>query len=177
MMRRPRRSLPATLVALVVLAGAALVATSCIQVLLGRRPLLPWHTVARAGASLTWTAGPVVVLAIVAAGLGLVLVAAALLPGRATVLALVSSPTNTRAGIARNSLRRDLASTAGQADGITAARISVTRRRIRAQVRAAGGTSSELGEHVHRLLTQRLDALALAHRPRLRVRVHADRRS
>lgn len=177
MIRRPRRSLPATLVALLLLAAAVLVALSCVQVLLGRPSLIPLATLAGVGASLTWNTPVVIAGGVIAGVLGLLLLAAAVLPGRPTVLALSGSSAGTSSGVTRRSLCRDLVSTVRSADGITATRISVKRGRIRAMVHAPGGENTELDEQVRGLLTNRLAEIALAHRPRMRVRVRAERRS
>ena len=52
MTRRSARTLPATLVALAVLAGAVAVAVSCVQRLLGRAPWLPFGELTAAAAGL-----------------------------------------------------------------------------------------------------------------------------
>ena len=67
MIRRPRRSLPAILLALVLLAAAVLVAVSCIQLLLHQNPLIPFGAVAAFGASLRWNAPITIVVGVVAA--------------------------------------------------------------------------------------------------------------
>ena len=67
MIRRSRRTLPGALTALVLLAVGALVATSAIQVLLGRTPLLAVDTVTGALGRTTWQAPAVLVAAGVAA--------------------------------------------------------------------------------------------------------------
>ena len=88
MIRRPRRSLPAALLALVLLAAAVLVALSCIQLLLHQNPLIPFDALAEYAANLRWNDPVSIAAGVVAAVLGLILLAAALLPGKPTVLPL-----------------------------------------------------------------------------------------
>jgi hypothetical protein len=176
MIRRPRRSLPAILLALVLLAAAVLVAISCIQLLLHQNPLIRFGTLAAFGASLRWNAPITIVVGVVAAVLGLILLAAGLLPGKPTVLPL-SDGGRTSAGVSRRSLRRDLTTAAASADGVRSAAVRVRRGRVVATVRTLATDTAGVAEQVRSLLDERLTAIALARRPRLRIRVSPDRRS
>jgi hypothetical protein len=99
MTRRSRRSLPATLVALVVVAACVLVTISSIQVLAGRRPLIPFADLARYGEHLHWDTTVVLAAGAAAAGAGLVLLLAGLWPGKPAVLPL--APAEPPAGSGR----------------------------------------------------------------------------
>jgi hypothetical protein len=176
MIRRPRRSLPVILLALVLLAAAVLVAISCIQLLLHQNPLIPFGALAAFGASLRWNAPITIVVGVVAAALGLILLAAGLLPGKPTVLPL-SNNGRTSAGVSRRSLRRDLTTAAASADGVRSAAVRVRRGRVVATVRTPAADTAGVAEQVRTLLDERLTAIALARRPRLRIRVSPDRRS
>jgi hypothetical protein len=175
MIRRPRRSLPSTLLALVLLATAAVVALSCIQLLRHQAPLIPFAALASFGAGLRWDAPITLLAGAVAAVLGLLLLAAAVLPGRPTVLPLAGRDDHTSAGVSRRSLRRDLTSTVVGVDGVSSAAVRVRRARIVATVRTPAADTSDLTEQIRRQLDERLTDIALARRPRLRVRVSSDR--
>lgn len=175
MIRRPRRSLPATLLALVLLAAAVLVALSCIQLLRHQAPLIPFAALAAFGASLRWNAPITLLAGAVAAALGLLLLAAALLPGKPTVLPLAGRDDHTSAGVSRRSLGRDLTTTAAGVEGISFATIRVRRARIVATVRSDAADTSGVSEQVRSRLDQRLTDIALDRRPRLRIRVSSRR--
>jgi hypothetical protein len=175
MIRRPRRSLPSTLLALVLLAAAALVALSCIQLLRDQAPLIPFAALAAFGAGLHWHSPITLLAGAVAAVLGLLLLAAALLPGRPTVLPLAGRDDHMSAGVSRRSLRRDLTSTVIGVDGVSSAAVRVRRARIVAAVRTPAADASDLTEQVRQRLDERLTDIALARRPRLRIRVSPNR--
>jgi hypothetical protein len=175
MIRRPRRSLPATLLALVLLAAAVLVAISCIQLLRHQAPLIPFAAIAAFGAGLRWNSPITLLAGAVAAVLGLLLLAAAVLPGRPTVLPLAGRDDHTSAGVSRRSLRRDLSSAAAGADGVSSAAVRVRRARIVATVRTPAADASDVAEQVRSRLDERLTDISLARRPRLRIRVRSHR--
>ncbi|HEX4247706.1 MAG TPA: DUF6286 domain-containing protein [Pseudonocardia sp.] len=170
MIRRHRRVLPASLVALAGLAIAGLTATSCVQLLLHRPPVLPFAAVARLGASLTWAHPLVMAAGAVLAGLGVVLLAAAALPGSPTVLPLQPGR-DIDTGATRASLVHTLCGTAADVDGVDRARLRIGRK-IRATVRTPLRDAADLAGQVEAALDRRLDDIALAHRPPVRVRVH-----
>jgi len=90
MIRRPRRSIPATIVAAVILAVCVLVIVAVAQTLLGRTPYLSGSQLLAVSSSQHWNSTATVAAAIVLAVLGLILLLAALRPGKPTVLPLVS---------------------------------------------------------------------------------------
>ena len=87
MIRRPRRSVAASLVALVLLAVCVLLAVAVVQQLLGQQPVLPFTDLNALAAGLTGADVAFLVLSGVLALAGLVLVLVALRPeiGRAHV--------------------------------------------------------------------------------------------
>lgn len=177
MIRRPRRSVPATLVALVVLAAAALVATATIQHLLGHTPVVSVDTVAGAVVGRSWDDSVVTAAGAASAVLGLVLLAAALLPGTPTVIPLSGAGGRTDAGMYRRTLRKDLTTTAAAADGVSSAALKVGRRRITGTVRSPAKDTDGVGEQVRSLLAERLADIAPARHPRVRIKVTTERSS
>ncbi len=176
MIRRPRRTLPALLVALGLLAAAVLTAISCIQLLLGQPPLLPFAELARTASGLSWHQPVVLAGAAVITLLGLMLLAAALVPGTPTVLPLAPVADQPEAGVTRPSLSRSLANAAAAVDGIDHAQVRVRDWRVTATVRTPLG-SPGLDEQVRSALAERLDDIAPARHPRIRVRLSAARSS
>ncbi|MDD7939126.1 DUF6286 domain-containing protein [Actinomycetospora lutea] len=179
MIRRSRRTLPAALTALVLLAAGALVATSAIQVLLGRTPLLPVDTVTDVLGRTTWQAPAVLVAAGVAAALGLVLIVAGLWPGRTHVLPLLADPAVPElvaAGWHRHDLAARLRHRALGVEGVERATARVRRRSVRVAARTHRSSTPGLREAVATAVGTDLDTLGLARRPRLRVTVTSDRK-
>jgi hypothetical protein len=86
MRRRPRRSLPAAIVALVALGVCVVVAITEIEHLAQRPRLIPFPTLATYGQHLTFSDTPVIIAGAVAAGAGLILAGCGLVPGKHTVL-------------------------------------------------------------------------------------------
>lgn len=175
MIRRPRRTVPATIVGVVLLALAVVVAVSCIQLIVGSPPLVPLGTVAGLGRGVSWNAPVVLAGGAVLALIGLVLLACAILPGTPKVLALASTNDHTDAGVARHSLGRDLASHARSADGITDAHVTVGARSVKVNARTLLGDRSGLSERVRDAVTERLEDINLARRPRVRVTITPER--
>lgn len=190
MIRHPRRSTPATVVALVILTCCVLVAVSCIQQLTGHPPVVPWAQLADYGRRLHWHDAPVLTAAGVAAGLGVVLLACAVLPGTPTVLPLAAdhettTPVDTGndraggtvdAGLTRRSVQHALRRVAADADGVTGASVRANHRTVVATVRSPGRDRTEVGDLTSQQLQRRLDLLGLARRPRLRVHVRTKQR-
>jgi len=177
MIRRPRRSLPALLVALGLLAAAVLTAISCIQLLLGQPPLLPFAELARTASGLSWHQPVVLAGAAVITLLGLMLLAAALVPGTPTVLPLAPVADQPETGVTRPSLSRSLANAAAAVDGVDHAQVRVRDRRVTATVRTPLQDSPGLDEQVRAALAERLDDIAPARHPQIRVRLSTARSS
>lgn len=175
MIRRPRRTVPATIVGLVLLAVSLGVAISCIQLIAGSPPLIPFTSLGELGRNATWNDPAVLADGTVLAVVGLVLLACAVLPGTPQVLALAPGNEHTAAGVARHSLARDLATRAGHADGITSARVTVRTRVVKVVAHTPLRDRSGLTERVREVLTERLDDINLAQPPRLRITLAPDR--
>lgn len=175
MTRRPRRTVPATIVGLILLVVAVVVAVSCIQLIAGSPPLVPFGTLGELAHETTWNDPAVLGTGGILFLVGLVLLACGLLPGRPLVLALAPGDDHTTAGISRRSLAWDLESHARRADGITDARVRVGARTVTVNVRTPFRDQSGLPERIRELVTERLDDINLARPARLRVTVTTDR--
>jgi Family of unknown function (DUF6286) len=175
MIRRPRRTVPAVLVGAVLLAAAVVLAISCVQLIVGRIPLVPFGTIAQLAADTTLSNPVVVIGGATLAMVGLVLLLCALLPGTPQVLALASINDHTDAGVTRHSLARDLTSHARRTDGITDARVTVGARTITVNARTPLRDRSGLSERVREQVTARLDYVNLARPTRVRVTITPDR--
>ncbi|HVV07742.1 DUF6286 domain-containing protein [Amycolatopsis sp.] len=174
MIRRPRRSLAATLVALVGLALCALVATSAIQLLVHQKPVLDYHAAATRLHDLHWNELPVVIAGAVLAALGLVLLLTAVLPGRALVLPLqggggTSAPLDS--GAARRGMTNTLRAAAESIDGVGSAKLKLGRRKLKARITPDRLAGDELGRQVTAALDEQLDRIAPARRPATRVKI------
>jgi uncharacterized protein DUF6286 len=175
MIRRPRRTVPATIVGLTFLVAAVVVAISCIQLIAGSPPLVAFSTLAELGRDMTWKDPRILAAGGILSSIGLVLLACGLLPGRPQVLALAPGDDHTTAGISRRSLAGDLTTHARRADGITGARVRVGARTVTVNARTPLRDRSGLTERVRELVTERLDDINLARPARLRVTVTSDR--
>lgn len=177
MIRRPRRSPAAGLVALVVLAGCVLVAVSCVQLLLGRPPVIPFADLGAVAAGSS-ARDPLFLVASGALALvGLVLLLVAIRPGTPTVLALgpregaPEGDTAVDTGITRHSLDRALSDAAAGVDGVVKAGARSRGRRATVTARASHGERRELREQVRSAVTERLAAIGPARMPRVTVTV------
>lgn len=200
MTRRPRRSLPATLVALVVLVGCVLMTLSSIQVLAGQRPLVPFADLARDGEHLHWNASAVIAAGAAAAGVGLVLLAAGLWPGKPTVLPLAPAdpPGDSElagdgqapgdgeqcvtwwpsdAGVTRRGLSTALRTTLAGTAEVSKPKVRVRRRRIIGKARTESHDTTTVHGRAAAELDRAVATVRLHHPPRLRVHVSRARRS
>jgi hypothetical protein len=176
--RRPRRTLPATIVALVVLAICVLVVVAVVQDLLGQTPFLGLDQLLAVTSTQHWNSAATVAAAVVAAVIGLVLLLLAIRPGPATVLPLARYEIDGRpgadAGVRRATLAKDLATTAEAVAGVSRAEVTARRRRVTATVRVAAAEPAAVPGHVRERLEARLTEIGPAPRPRVRVRARAD---
>ena len=172
---RPRRVIPAVMVAAVLAAAAILAATEVISTLAGHPAhVLPVAWLARAGRDVHWDDPAALATAAVACALGIVLIAGALVPGRSRMIALDSGDPQTVTGITRAGLRRYLAAAATGVDGIARARVRLGRRRVRVQAASPLRDARGLSGLVEQAVTGRLEQLSPL-RP-LRVRATVRRR-
>ncbi|GHE81869.1 hypothetical protein GCM10017786_10570 [Amycolatopsis deserti] len=174
MTRRSRRSLAATLVALIGVIGCVLVATSAVQLLLGERPVLDYDAVAAWLHATRWEALPVAIGGGLLAAVGLVVLLAAVLPGRALVLPLSGGSSRVvKAGASRRSITGSLRSAAESADGVESAKVRLRRGSVTAKVRGGRLAADDVATQVRQAMEDQLDRIAPARRPRVKVRVRS----
>jgi hypothetical protein len=173
--RRSARVLPAVLTAAVLLAAAAGVAVAGVQVLLGQAPWFPLDTAVDAAAALRLGSPEVLVGAGVVALVGLLLVAAAVVPGAPTVLPVAAGDRPLRVGATRRGVRASLHAVVGGVDGVERAGLRVRGRSVTARVGTPFADSATVAARVRQALEDRLDELDLARRPRVRVRATTTR--
>ncbi|MEC3975644.1 DUF6286 domain-containing protein [Amycolatopsis sp. H20-H5] len=175
MIRRPRRSTPSALVALVLLAACAFVAVVLIQRLIGERPWLSYETAASRVHATAWQDLPVLIGGGAAVVIGLLLLFAAILPGRPTVLPLVSGADHVDTGATRTSLRTSLRGAVASVDGVSSAKVKLGRKKVVAKVGTNRTTTDGMADAVREAVGKRLDEVAPLTRPRVRVRVSSAR--
>lgn len=178
MTRHPRRTVPATIVAVVLLAVCAAVATAVIQSLIGRTPFITLDRLLAVTSSQQWNSAPVVTTAIVVAVVGLVLLLVAIRPGRPIVLPLARQEgadgnPGADAGVRRATLTKDLSAAASTVSGVESVSVDARPRRVIAQVQTAG-TAEDVPGAVRERLTERLADIAPARMPAVRVKVRRD---
>ncbi|MEW1723316.1 DUF6286 domain-containing protein [Streptomyces sp. NPDC093109] len=178
MKRRPRRALPAALTALALLAGCTVVAVVAVQMIAGRPEWISYHAVADALHATRWTDPAPAVAGAVTALAGLLMVGAAVLPGRPAVLPLAGDPDAPDvldAGASRRGLRGTLRTAAAGVDGVSRVRVTLRRRRIAARVRTDRTNTEGLADAVRTALEQRLDRIGPADRPAVKVTLRTTR--
>ncbi|MFI7120310.1 DUF6286 domain-containing protein [Amycolatopsis sp. NPDC049868] len=172
MKRRPRRSVPAVLVALVVLAGCVLAAAVAVQTIVGEKPWISYGAVASALHDIRWNDPLPAIAGGVVALLGLLLLVSAMVPGRPTVLPLEGGPDS---GASRRSYRSTLRTAASTVDGVSAAKLKVKRRAIVSVVTTGRTNTAGLADAVRTAIERRLAQIGPASVPAVRVRVKATR--
>ena len=175
MTRLPRRTVPALVVALLLLVASVVVGVSCVQMIAGIPPLLAFDAIGRTAASSTLADPTVLAAGGLLAVAGMVLLLCALLPGTPQVLPLAARKGGAVAGVARHGLARDLAVHARRTDGITTARVTVGARIVRVTAGTPLRDHSGLADKVRSAVDTRLADVELARIPRLRVHVVHDR--
>lgn len=175
MKRRPRRSTPAVLTALVLLAACALVAVVAIQMIIGEPGWVDYRSVASTLHGMHWNdlgtllAGGVLALA------GLLMLLAATLPGPAMVLPLSGDLVGMDSGVTRRSLRSTLRVAASTVDGVSAVKLRLGRRKVAAVVRTNRTNTTGLNDAVRAAIEHRLDQINPADRPIPTVKVQTIR--
>ncbi|SDG71121.1 MULTISPECIES: DUF6286 domain-containing protein [Lentzea] len=179
MKRLPRRSTPAVLVALTVLAACVLAAVVSVQTLLGQDPWVDPRAVFAAVHDTRWEDPVVALTAAVCVVLGAGLLLCAVLPGNPVVLPLRDDDPDTRStmdsGVTRRSLRNVLRTAASSVDGVTAARLTLGRRTITTTVSTDRTITDGLAAAVRGAVENRLDRIRPAIRPAVVVHVKARR--
>ena len=156
---------------MIVLAAMVLLTVSCVQLLQGRPPLLPFDAVAAQASALSLDAVPVLIGGGVLVVLGLVLLLCAWLPGTPDVFPLTDRPGRVIAGVTRRTLRTDLNAAAAGIDGISGATTTVTPGRVRATARTELHDTTGLADQVRAAVGERLAAVGLQRPPRIAVRI------
>ena len=172
MIRRPRRVIPSSIVAAILLALMVLVIASCVQVLLGQAPVIPFGSLATRGSELTWADLPVLIGGGVLGALGVILLVCAWLPGAPNVLSLAAVGAGTQAGATRRSVRTAVVRAARRVDGVSRATASVSPGRVRATVSTPLREAGDLPDQVRSAVGEQLTTIALERSPTIRVRVH-----
>lgn len=168
---------------LVALALLALCVVTIIEVILAALHHAPavvaWPTWDRWARTTAWDRVVVTTWSIVVGVVGLALLLAELAPPRTKRLRLVSDDPATDAAITRRGLADAALAAALDVDGVSDARVKARARRLRLRAIAAAHeteAAQALAEPVSAAVAARLDALGLAHRPRVAVQVEAGRR-
>ncbi|MFI1912420.1 DUF6286 domain-containing protein [Nocardia sp. NPDC020380] len=183
MIRRPRRAVPAVLVAVALFAVCLLTVISLIQKLTGDRQLVSYDSVATRLHDTWWTDGAVLAAGVVAIVVGLILLVLALLPGRPVVVPLAELD-GTAAGVTRRSVRSTLVHEVNALPGIDSRRIRLGRKNIRVKATsvhptiAVESTTAEVRSAevvVGEAVSQALARIGVAG-PEVRTRVRAVRK-
>jgi copper chaperone CopZ len=174
---RPQRRLPAVVAAVVVAAAGALACAEAIS-RIADRPLglIPLDAAADTLQALTWDTPQALAGAAALAVVGLVLIAAAVLPGRGGYVALTTSDPEVVVGMSTTGLRRALAAAVGEVDGVSGARVTLRRRRAKVVADTRVRADPQLRDAVRAAAEQAVDHLAPAHRIKVRARVRYGRR-
>ncbi|WP_037370609.1 DUF6286 domain-containing protein [Amycolatopsis orientalis] len=174
MKRRTRRSFPASVTAVVVLAVCVLAAVAAIQRLTGHQPWLDYRAVAAAVHGAQWTDLVPALVSGAVAVLGLVLLWAALLPGKRRILPLTGTPDS---GADATGYRTALRTAAAEVDGVDRAQVATGARKIKVRVKTARTRTDGLADAVRAAVESRLDRISPVRRPAVSVRVRATRES
>ncbi|TGO05648.1 DUF6286 domain-containing protein [Serinibacter arcticus] len=175
--RRPSRGVPATLVALIVLAVSVLATTAAVT-RLASSDWPSWATgPARAVAQQSWGATPVIAAAVVGVVLGVVLLLAALVPGRRSGVPVDLSVTNAEVSevvITQRGVARLAAAAADEVDGVESVDVSVSTRLVRVEVVTASRSDVEsVRSAVQASVEDRLDVLGSGPVCEVRTRVRS----
>ncbi|WP_216899836.1 DUF6286 domain-containing protein [Nocardia alni] len=172
MRRRSRRTVPALALSLALLAGCAAVVLSLVQRLTSARQLLSYASASARLRVMTWDDRWVLVAGAGAVVVGLVLVALAILPGRAILLPLTGDD-QFAAGVGRRGLCGSLRAAAHSVEGVHSARIRLRRKNVRVTVRTGYAHSANLTETVRAAVDERIARIG----PRSALRVSVEART
>lgn len=167
---RSRRTLAASLVAAVLAIAATAGAIEVISYLVDRPSgLLPVDGLARVGRETRWEDPLVLIVAAVAGLIGLLLLALAVLPGRARVIPVAAGLDQVILALRPAALERHAAAAAEAVPGVEHAVASVRGRRLRVRVESWLRDPGDLADQVRQAVAERVDQLAPLRRPRLQV--------
>lgn len=170
----------APLLALVLLAAGVITAVEVVGVIIDRSRtagvLVPWPAWYRHFTSTGWDATGLRVAWIVIGVVGLLLLLAEVKRRRPAHLPLASDNT-TRMYVTRRSLRGAIARDALDVDGVAKAKVRLRRRRAVVRVHTRLADVPDVRDRVRARLDERLEALHLARRVRVRLKVKTDKES
>lgn len=169
---RPRRTVPAVIVAVLLAAAAVLVAIEILAELFGNPlGLLPVEDLARLGRETQWNDPLTFIVAILACLLGLLLLFLALWPGRVKASALSSGRPGVAVAITSSDLQRLATQAAESVSGVDRASASGGAGKLDVRADSPLHDAGDLGDQVQRAVSEQLDQLALLRPPRIRVNV------
>ncbi|WP_103342322.1 DUF6286 domain-containing protein [Amycolatopsis sp. CA-126428] len=172
MKRRPRRSVPATLTALVLLAGCVVVAAIAVQLILGQAPWADYHAIAAALHGTHWNQLAPALAGGAAAVFGSLMLLCGILPGKRTILPLAG---DLESGVSRRSYRSTLRAAASDVDGITGVKLKLKHRKVTVKVFTRRTGTTGLADAVREAISRRVDQIEPATRPAVKVKVQAVR--
>lgn len=173
--RRPSRTVPATVTALVLVLGGAALAWAGIAGLTGDTTLAEGSLTA--GSGLAWGSPALYAAVAVLTVLGLVLLFAALVPGRRTLLTAGSTwggPEGTTTVLSRSAVERFAAARAEQIDGVSSARSSLRGSRLKMSVTTYLLSTGDLQQTVRDAVQSSVDDLGLESAPRVRTIIRTE---
>lgn len=176
---RPRRAVPAAVLAAVSTVIAVLVLVEVVAALLNRPAVvLPVPWLARLGRTTHWDDLAVLAGAAALTALGAGIALSALSPGRPRAYPLEGGDPGVLMGVAPAGLRRYAEHAAREVEGVTAAHARTGRHRMRIRVTSPLHDPRDLPGEVRAAVERRFGELALLNPPRLRVRVrHREERA
>jgi hypothetical protein len=167
---RPRRSIPASIVAAALAAASALVAIEIIVRLVDEsNGVLPVDRLAELGRETRWEDGLLLAIAGLAIIVGLLLLWLALWPGRPRASGLVAGQPGVVMALSRPALRRIAAQAAETVDGVSRARARDRRGSITMRIDTPLHDPGDLADQVRRRVAERLDRYQPLREQRIRV--------
>lgn len=158
---RPRRSWPAIITGLIVLAVAVLAAAEVIAALSGNPlRLIPVGAATDYAAVTTWSEPSVQIASAVLALIGLALIVVALAPGRSRWTVLRTDDPALVVGLTRPALRRAVASEVQEVSGVDDVHVTVRGNKMRVHVRTGMRESRGMPAEVTAAVERRLEELA-----------------
>jgi hypothetical protein len=169
---RPRRTIPAAIASIALLAAGLLTALEAITALWGRpAQIVPIDDLTRWAGTTTWQDKEALGSAGLATLLGLLLLLIAAVAGRPRVIALRTGDDDLVAGVSPRMLSRLLTDAAERVDGVRRARVKVRGRRVTAKATTDLREAAGLKERVRAAVEQEIDYMAPVGRYTVRVRV------
>ncbi|MFI6298096.1 DUF6286 domain-containing protein [Nonomuraea sp. NPDC050790] len=169
---RPQRTVPAVIVAVLLVALGAVVAAEVISWLFGR-PVgwLPAANMLDWAAATPWQSPVVLVGAIVVTLIGLALLVFALVPGRPRLVPLHTSDPQLVIGVRPQSFSSALAHAAGEVPGVRSAEAALRGRTVAVTATTSGWNDAATGAQVREAVLTRMEGLAPVQRYQVSVRL------